>query len=180
MTDLASAAPDLLETLRPYLTPGAIVVVGTVLTIGHKVWPLAKSVVEFIRGDEAKEVRTLEREIDESRAEQKRLDTRREQEFDGLREDLERKNLELADARKENARAWLECAKSRDEADFERRSGTRYYTIGIRAYQMLLKARHDWRNGKPPPDDDIPDFEDLTGTKRPEAPRSRDTPIATG
>jgi hypothetical protein len=176
MTELVSAAPDILETLRPYLTPGAIVVVGTVLTIGHKVWPIAKSVVEFIRGDEAKAEKTLERDIDENRVEQARIDARREQELDGLRADLERKNEELTDQRRENQRAWLECSKSRDEADFERRSGTRYYAIGNRAYQLLLQSRHDWRNGRPPPEGDLPDFEDLTGTKRPDPPRSRDGP----
>lgn len=173
MTELASSGPDLIEVLRPFLTPGAIVVVGTVLTVGHKIWPMAKGVVEFIRGDETKHEKELQRDIDESRAELARLDKNREDQMEGLREDIDRKNEELQEARREMQRVRAESQRSRDEADFERRSGIRYYQIGVKSYQMLLQARHDWRNGKPPPLDDLIEFESLVATPRPEPPRSR-------
>lgn len=168
-----SDAPTFVDLLKPYLTPGAIVFVGTVVALGHKIFPIAKAALEFIRGDDTKREKVLEREIDESKAELARLDKRREAELEGLREDLERKNEELAEARTESKALRLDSKREREERDFERSSGQRYYMIGAKAYQMLVKTRNDWSNGKPYPADDLPEFEDLVPTKRPDPPPYR-------
>lgn len=169
-----SDSPTWLGKLSFLFSPGAYISGAGFMYVAAKLYPSLK---EFITRTEKKRDLREEAEREKARQEREALERDRAAAVARWSAEVQSAKDELAVAKREIAHWKADCdtqrilvSKAEAMADFERLSGQRYYEIGRRAYEMLINARHAWRNGLAAPSDDLPSFEDLTGTKPPVRP----------
>lgn len=176
MTDLPPSA-GLIERLQFLASPGALL--GGVAFIFSSI-KFGPTILDWLSGKEAEREKRLKAEDEERDRDIARLDARTEASMIDKDQTIAAQRVELAEAKKEALAYRIEVAQERTRtrnaearADFERRSGTRWYDIAWAWYETARALNSQLaQSGK------LMTFEAITDQAKPAAPVPEPIPKA--
>ena len=119
---------------------GALTLIGIGIVQGIRMW------VNDLKNKRDPETRAERNDKAEARLWLSQQDRR-------VRERVEQTDTENARLRARIEALETEVSAREADAERERTSGMRHYQKTVDIYQYVVRLVHDWRNGKPPPDE---------------------------